>query len=69
LAGIGKFVIRRTFDAPRDVMWKAWTEPERLAQWFGPKEVTIFHSKNDLRQGWIGTFDQLGEYLAATQAA
>ena len=47
------FVISRTFDAPRDVMWKAWTEPERMGQWFGPKGVTIFHSKNDLRPGGV----------------
>jgi len=43
------FVISRTFDASRDLMWKAWTEPERMGKWFGPKGVTIFHSKNDLR--------------------
>jgi uncharacterized protein YndB with AHSA1/START domain len=29
-------VLSRTFDAPRDLVWKAFTEPERLAQWFGP---------------------------------
>ncbi len=48
-----EFVITRTFDAPRDLMWKAGTEPERLGQWFGPKGVKIFHSKNDLRPGGI----------------
>lgn len=48
-----EFVITRVFDAPRDLMWKAWTEPDRLAQWFGPKGVTIVHSKNDLRQGGV----------------
>ncbi|PYQ58081.1 MAG: polyketide cyclase, partial [Acidobacteria bacterium] len=48
-----EFVISRTFNAPRDLMWKVWTEPERLAKWFGPKGVTIFHSKNDLRSGGI----------------
>ena len=48
-----EFVISRTFDAPRDLMWKAWTESDRLAKWFGPKGVTIFHSKNDLRPGGV----------------
>ena len=47
------FVISRTFDASRDLMWKVWTEPERMAQWFGPKGVKIFHSKNDLRPGGV----------------
>jgi uncharacterized protein YndB with AHSA1/START domain len=49
-----EFVIARTFDAPRDIVWKAWTEPERMARWFGPRGVKIFHSKNDLRPG--GTY-------------
>lgn len=26
----------RVFDAPRELVWKAWTEPEQLAQWWGP---------------------------------
>lgn len=29
--------ITRIFDAPRELVWKAWTEPGRLAQWFGPR--------------------------------
>jgi uncharacterized protein YndB with AHSA1/START domain len=45
----GAFVISRTFAAPRDLMWKVWTEEERLSEWFGPKGSEIFHSKNDLR--------------------
>jgi len=49
VANANAFVISRTFDAPRDLIWKAWTEPERMAKWFGPKGVTIIHSKNDLR--------------------
>ncbi len=31
------FVISRTFDAPRERMWKAWTERERLMHWSGRK--------------------------------
>ncbi len=48
-----EFTISRTFDAPRELVWKAWTEPERMAQWFGPKGVKNFHSKNDRRPGGI----------------
>jgi uncharacterized protein YndB with AHSA1/START domain len=47
------FVISRTFDAPRDLMWRSWTESDRLARWFGPKGVPIVHSNNDLRPGGI----------------
>lgn len=31
----------RTFDAPRDLVYKAWSEPERLAKWWGPKGMGI----------------------------
>jgi uncharacterized protein YndB with AHSA1/START domain len=48
------FVINRTFDAPRDLVWKAWTEPERLMQWFSPKGFTNLSSQVDLHVG--GTF-------------
>ncbi|MDZ4278316.1 MAG: SRPBCC domain-containing protein [Dehalococcoidia bacterium] len=44
-------VVERVFDAPREVMWKAWTEPERLARWFGPKDYTIASVEIDLRVG------------------
>ncbi len=33
-------VITRVFDAPRELVFKAWSEPERLVQWFGPKGFT-----------------------------
>jgi uncharacterized protein YndB with AHSA1/START domain len=32
-----EITITRVFDAPRDIVWKAWTEPDRLAQWWGPE--------------------------------
>src|SRR6201999_819843 len=32
-----KLVLTRVFDAPRELVFKAWTEPERLARWWGPK--------------------------------
>jgi uncharacterized protein YndB with AHSA1/START domain len=44
-------VITRTFDAPRELVWKAWTEPERLKRWWGPKDFTAPISKIDLRVG------------------
>ena len=28
--------ITRTYDAPRELLWRAWTVPEELAQWWGP---------------------------------
>ena len=48
---IEPFVISRVFDAPRDRVWQAWTEAERLKQWWGPKGFTVVHCKLDLRPG------------------
>lgn len=43
--------ITRTFAAPREEVWKAWTEPERLQRWWGPKGFTAPTCKIDLRVG------------------
>jgi uncharacterized protein YndB with AHSA1/START domain len=48
------FIISRVFDAPRDLVWKAFTEPERMKRWWGPKGFTVIASKMDLRPG--GTY-------------
>jgi uncharacterized protein YndB with AHSA1/START domain len=45
------FIISQTFNAPRDRVWKAWTEREQLLQWFGPKGFTMTTAKLDLRPG------------------
>ena len=45
------FVISRVLDAPRDLVWKCFTEPEHMKQWWGPKGLTIFASNMDLRPG------------------
>jgi uncharacterized protein YndB with AHSA1/START domain len=47
------FVISRVLDAPRDKVWKAWTEVERLKQWWGPKGFTVSHCTVDLRPGGL----------------
>lgn len=47
------FIISRVFDAPRDLVWKCLTEPERMQQWWGPKGVTIVSPKMDFRPGGI----------------
>ena len=48
------FEISRLYDAPRDRVWQAWTEPERLRQWWGPRGFKVHTCKVDLRPG--GTF-------------
>ena len=49
----GEFIISCVFDAPRDLVWKAFTDPERMKQWWGPKGFTVRYSKIDFRPGGI----------------
>lgn len=48
-----EFVITRVFNAPRELVWQAWTERPRLMQWFGPKGFTMPIARLDLRPGGI----------------
>jgi uncharacterized protein YndB with AHSA1/START domain len=50
----GDFVISRVLDAPRDLVWKCFTDPERMKHWWGPKGFKVLTSKMDLRPG--GTY-------------
>jgi uncharacterized protein YndB with AHSA1/START domain len=45
------FVVTRTFDAPRELVWKAFTEPERMAKWWGPPGTSVGKYSMDLRSG------------------
>jgi uncharacterized protein YndB with AHSA1/START domain len=47
------FVITRIFDAPRPLVWNAWTDAERLAKWWGPKGCTLRVITLDMRPGGI----------------
>lgn len=48
---INELVITRIFDAPCELVWKAWTEPESMKRWWGPKNFTAPVIKIDLRIG------------------
>ena len=50
-APVAELTITREFAAPRDLVWKAWTEPERLAQWWGASGSEIRVKALDLRAG------------------
>jgi uncharacterized protein YndB with AHSA1/START domain len=45
------FTITRTFDAPCALVWKAFTEPDRLAAWWGPPGSSVRQSSMDFRPG------------------
>jgi len=46
-----ELVIVRTFNAPREAVWQAWTEPERVMRWWGPKGFAAPVCKIDFRVG------------------
>lgn len=47
----GDLVFERTFDAPRELVWKALTEPDRIPRWWGPKGTTTTVVEMDVRPG------------------
>jgi uncharacterized protein YndB with AHSA1/START domain len=49
-----ELVITRIFNAPRELAWKEWTEPERVKRWWGPEGFTSPFCRIDLRVG--GTY-------------
>ncbi|MCP4288825.1 MAG: SRPBCC domain-containing protein [Gammaproteobacteria bacterium] len=44
-------VIERTFDAPVDLIWKMWTDPEHFKNWYGPRGCTVPVAKMDVSVG------------------
>ena len=44
-------VVTRVIDAPRRLVFKAWTQPEHVARWWGPKGFTTIHCDMDIRVG------------------
>lgn len=49
--GSREFTLTRTFDAPRALVYRVWTQVEHLAGWFGPKGFPVVSSTLDLRPG------------------
>ena len=47
-------VVTRIFEAPRELVFKAWITPEHLARWWGPREQELVKCEMDLRVG--GTY-------------
>ena len=50
-AGVPFIDMEREFDAPRDLVFKAYTDPELLVQWLGPRQYTMTIDKYDVRDG------------------
>ena len=58
--------MERLFDAPRELVWEAYTDPDLLAQWLGPHDGTMSVEHMDLRPGgtyrWIHRTSDGGEH-------
>lgn len=44
-------IIKRIFDAPLELVWKAWTDPQHVMRWWGPDRFTCPSCKMDFREG------------------
>jgi uncharacterized protein YndB with AHSA1/START domain len=55
--GEREILITRVFDAPRDLVFDAWTKEEHLSKWWGPQGFTTTFQKFDMKPG--GTWQQL----------
>jgi len=53
-------VIKRVFDAPPGTVWRAWTDPEIVQDWWGPEEFSAPSIKIDLRVGGKNIFAMHG---------
>ena len=50
-AGKQDLVLTRVFDAPVEAVWKAWTDPEEVKKWWGPRNFTSHSCTIDFREG------------------
>ena len=55
-----EFVITRTFDAPRDLVFRAFADPGHMMHWWGPKGFTVVASRMDLRPGGVYHYGMKG---------
>jgi len=55
MSDVPTYVLERVFDAPRELVWKTWTDAELLPRWYGPRVETIVH-RLDVKPGglWLG---------------
>jgi len=52
MSDLPEFILDRVFNAPRELVWRAWTDPEILHRWYGPGAETTIH-KFDLKPGGL----------------
>ena len=55
-----EIVITRVLNAPRELVWQAWTDPAHIAQWWGPKGFSAKVPELDLRSGGRWRYIMIG---------
>lgn len=57
----------RTYEAPRQLVWDAWTDPDQMAQWWGPRGISTPREsiEIDLRPGGRMSFDMVDDATGA----
>jgi uncharacterized protein YndB with AHSA1/START domain len=55
-----EIVICRVIDAPRELVFRAWTDPRHISEWFGPKGFTCTTHEMDVRVGGMWRFEFVG---------
>jgi uncharacterized protein YndB with AHSA1/START domain len=50
MSELAEYAIERIFDASREIVWRAWTDPDLLQRWYGPGVETVIH-EFDLKPG------------------
>jgi uncharacterized protein YndB with AHSA1/START domain len=59
--GVPQIVTTREFDAPRDLLYRAFTEPDLLVQWLGPRRYTMTIERFDPRDGGTWRYVHAGD--------
>lgn len=62
MTDLPNYVLERTFAAPRELVWRTWTDPLLLARWYGPNVETIIHEL-DVKPGglWLNEMKMRGQ--------
>lgn len=61
MSDLPEFVIDRKFNAPRELVWRAWTDPNLLQRWYGPGVETVIHKFELKPEGvWLNEMKMKG---------
>jgi uncharacterized protein YndB with AHSA1/START domain len=60
--------LKKTFDAPIELVWEAWTKPEHIAQWWGPKGMAVNVVEHNFKVGgkwkYVMMMPNKGEFIS-----